>query len=270
MRRGRHQARLLLLPGPGLARPRRLAQSTGTSTKAARTVGAYLERKVKPQLRELLTQYGPIGLIWFDTPYTISREHSIELRDLVHVPAARLPGLGPHWQRRGRLRQPWATTRSRPGVVRADYETPATLNDTWGYKTTDHHWKSASTLILLLIDLASKGVNYLLNVGPTARGGDSGAQRRAAAATVSAAGWPSTARRSTATAGSPFPYEHDGLRMTCKPGRLFDAVCCRPPDGSAGRARTSCARRDRCRGAGAGRAGGGRAGPYRWQARSTG
>ena len=54
-----------------------------------------------------------------------------------------------------------------PGV---DWETCMTMNDTWGYKSHDHNWKSAETLIRQLIDTASKGGNYLLNVGPTAEG----------------------------------------------------------------------------------------------------
>ena len=45
--------------------------------------GEYLRRKVKPQLRELLTQYGPIGLIWFDTPQGITRGQSEDLKRLV-------------------------------------------------------------------------------------------------------------------------------------------------------------------------------------------
>ena len=45
-----------------------------------------------------------------------------------------------------------------------------TMNDTWGFKSFDDHWKSAPTLVRNLIDIASKGGNYLLNVGPTAEG----------------------------------------------------------------------------------------------------
>ncbi|RME96335.1 MAG: alpha-L-fucosidase [Verrucomicrobia bacterium] len=54
-----------------------------------------------------------------------------------------------------------------PGV---DWESCMTMNDTWGYKKNDHNWKSAATLIRNLVDIASKGGNYLLNVGPTAEG----------------------------------------------------------------------------------------------------
>jgi alpha-L-fucosidase len=45
-----------------------------------------------------------------------------------------------------------------------------TMNDTWGYKSFDDHWKSTETLLHNLIDIASKGGNYLLNVGPTSEG----------------------------------------------------------------------------------------------------
>ncbi|MFO7901317.1 MAG: alpha-L-fucosidase [Planctomycetota bacterium] len=54
-----------------------------------------------------------------------------------------------------------------PGV---DWESCMTMNNTWGFKRDDHNWKSAKTLIRNLIDIASKGGNYLLNVGPTAEG----------------------------------------------------------------------------------------------------
>ena len=54
-----------------------------------------------------------------------------------------------------------------PGV---DWESCMTMNDTWGFQSDDHNWKSAETLIRNLIDIASKGGNYLLNVGPTAEG----------------------------------------------------------------------------------------------------
>lgn len=51
-----------------------------------------------------------------------------------------------------------------------DWETPATINDTWGFKTHDHNWKSTETLVKYLVDIVSKGGNYLLNIGPDAEG----------------------------------------------------------------------------------------------------
>ena len=126
-----------------------------------------LERKIKPQVKEILTQYGEIALIWFDTPHVISKAQSDELYALVK-----------HYQ-------PNCLVNSRIGNGVGDYtslgdnqvpgdkkeksmlyETAATLNDTWGYKSYDQHWKSAEEVISLLTRLASRNVNYLLNIGP--------------------------------------------------------------------------------------------------------
>jgi alpha-L-fucosidase len=54
--------------------------------------------------------------------------------------------------------------------LQADWEVPATINDTWGFKSDDHNWKSPADLVRKLVDSASKDGNYLLNVGPTAEG----------------------------------------------------------------------------------------------------
>jgi alpha-L-fucosidase len=56
------------------------------------------------------------------------------------------------------------------GTPGRDWETCMTMNDTWGYKSYDNHWKSVETLLHNLVDIASKGGNYLLNVGPTCLG----------------------------------------------------------------------------------------------------
>jgi alpha-L-fucosidase len=130
----------------------------------------YLDEKVKPQLTELLTNYGPIGLIWFDTPMTISQEQAQSLKDLVRKlqPACIISGrLG------GGVQTDYISTGDNviPGNVdRSDWEVPATLNDTWGFKKNDHNWKSSKDLTQLLFGIVSKGGNYLLNVGPDAEG----------------------------------------------------------------------------------------------------
>ena len=129
----------------------------------------YVRDYVKPQVREILTQYGPIGLIWFDTPLIISRELSQELVDLVHEiqPACLVNG------RIGNDIGDYAETRDNivpEDLVESDWENPGTINDTWGFKTDDHNWKSTETLIQKLVDIVSKNGNYLLNVGPTVDG----------------------------------------------------------------------------------------------------
>ncbi|MFM8981895.1 MAG: alpha-L-fucosidase, partial [Spartobacteria bacterium] len=56
------------------------------------------------------------------------------------------------------------------GLGDHDWEACMTINHTWGFKSDDHEWKSTKVLLQNLIDIASKGGNYLLNVGPTAEG----------------------------------------------------------------------------------------------------
>jgi len=56
------------------------------------------------------------------------------------------------------------------GLAGVDWESCMTMNDTWGFRSDDHHWKPVETLVRNIIDTASKGGNYLLNVGPTAQG----------------------------------------------------------------------------------------------------
>jgi len=139
---------------------------------------SYLREYVKPQLRELLTNYGPVAVIWFDIG-TPTPELARELRDWVRE-------LQPDTLISGRIAsRQWAVGRWAAGladyrsmgdneipdhVVEGDWETPATINDTWGFKSYDHNWKSTGNLIHKLVDIVSKGGNYLLNVGPTAEG----------------------------------------------------------------------------------------------------
>ncbi|PYV32088.1 MAG: hypothetical protein DMG22_14700, partial [Acidobacteria bacterium] len=136
--------------------------------------GASLDRYIeymKGELRDLLTKYGPIGILWWDGgwEHTAEEIHSAEVNSYVRslqpqiiindrnklpedystpeqdIPASALPG--------GRL-----------------WETCMTINDTWGYAKNDTNWKSVEDLTRKLIDIASKGGNFLLNVGPMPSG----------------------------------------------------------------------------------------------------
>jgi len=143
----------------------------------------YFEDKVKPQVTELLTNYGDICLIWFDTPWTLTREQSQELFDLVKkyqpdcLVNSRLGnGLGDYSSTGDNELDYNPETDhydlqdgERPVSERL-YECCATLNDTWGYKAFDNNWKSAEEVIALKKRLNGRGVNLLLNVGPDGLG----------------------------------------------------------------------------------------------------
>jgi alpha-L-fucosidase len=128
----------------------------------------YLREKAEPQVRELLTNYGPVCLIWFDTPRLMTPERGKRFIDLVHT-------LQPNCLIDGRLGaagdyRSMGDNRIPPTVENGDWEVPATINRTWGFKKDDTDWKPPSDLVFKLVDIASKGGNYLLNVGPTAEG----------------------------------------------------------------------------------------------------
>jgi len=128
----------------------------------------YLRGKAEPQVRELLTGYGPVALVWFDTPRLMTPERAQRFTDLVR-------SLQPKCLIDGRLGAAgdYVSTGDNviPSKVGAEaWETPATINHTWGYKKDDHDWKSPGDVTFKLVDIVSKGGNYLLNVGPMADG----------------------------------------------------------------------------------------------------
>ena len=131
----------------------------------------YFEKKAIPQVRELLSNYGPIGIIWFDTPLGVmTSERAAKLYKTVSElqPATLVSGriskeFQSDYESAGDNEIPEL---SRPGA----WETPATLNDTWGFKKHDHHWKTSGNVVLKLVDIVSKGGNYLLNIGPDGKG----------------------------------------------------------------------------------------------------
>ncbi|MEZ4867648.1 MAG: alpha-L-fucosidase [Caldilineaceae bacterium] len=130
----------------------------------------YVDNYVKPHVRQLLTNYGPICLIWFDTPKSMTEAQSRSLLELCHELQPECLVCG----RLGNTLGDYASARDNQIPAHLlhdlDWETPATINDTWGYKVNDHNWKSTSELVHKLVDVVSKGGNYLLNVGPTAEG----------------------------------------------------------------------------------------------------
>lgn len=124
------------------------------------------EEKIKPQMKEILTQYGDLSVLWCDTPAVITPEQSKELYNMI------------------KQYQPNCLVNSRIGNDTFDFESsgdnelikktsaeklydmPGTINDTWGYKSYDQNWKTADEILKIKQSLNDVGSNYLLNVGP--------------------------------------------------------------------------------------------------------
>ncbi len=136
------------------------------------------------QVTELLTNYGPIGVMWFDGEWedTWRHEYGVELYNLcrrlqpelivnnrVDVGREGMAGLTREGEFVGDFGTPEQEVPA-TGLPGVDWETCMTMNRHWGYNKHDHDWKSATELIQTLADIASKGGNFLLNVGPTAEG----------------------------------------------------------------------------------------------------
>jgi len=140
-----------------------------TDGKEQKPYDKYLQEKAEPQVRELLTGYGPVALIWFDTPRMMNvGDRAKRFTDIVR-------SLQPKTLIDGRLgaEGDYVSTGDNviPAASQADaWEVPATINHTWGYRKDDTDWKSPGDITFKLVDIVSKGGNYLLNVGPMADG----------------------------------------------------------------------------------------------------
>ena len=129
----------------------------------------YIEEKALPQMRELLTNYGKIDLLWYDTPLDLTKEQSEAFVKVVRE-------LQPECIVNGRVGYdlgdygPLGDNEMPCASADRDLEMVATMNHTWGYKKNDQDWKSPKDILCSLIECASRGVNYVVNVGPKADG----------------------------------------------------------------------------------------------------
>lgn len=135
---------------------------------------------MKAELKELLTNYGNIGVLWFDGEWESAWTHergvdldaylraiqpSIIINNRIDKGRQGMKGLNKEGEFCGDFGTPEQEI-PREGLPGVDWESCMTMNTSWGYKASDHNWKSAEQLIRNLVDIASKGGNYLLNVGP--------------------------------------------------------------------------------------------------------
>ena len=129
----------------------------------------YIKNVAVPQVKEILSNYGKISVLWWDNSVDMTPERAAPLIEALKLQ----PGIIHNNRLGGGFNGDSETPEQfipATGFGNRDWETCMTLNDTWGFKTNDHNWKSTESLIRNLVDIASKGGNYLLNVGPTSEG----------------------------------------------------------------------------------------------------
>ncbi|NGM64122.1 alpha-L-fucosidase [Sphingobacterium sp. SGR-19] len=135
------------------------------------TFSSYLKNKAIPQVKELLEQYPDIRYIWFDMPGLMTREQSYTFYKTVYdinpsvLVAERIGNNMGDYAIPGDNRIPTAEDQfDKP------WEAIGTFNHSWGYKAYDQDWKSVDELLYWLVEIVSKGGNYMLNIGPDAQG----------------------------------------------------------------------------------------------------
>ena len=129
----------------------------------------YVMNKAVPEVKQLLTEYGPIGIFWWDTPRKMSKESFDALHSLTSLQKATItndrlgddyPGDYKTFERHLPQRAP----------IGKDWEVCMPISGSWGYKIGDNDFKSTGKLLRNLSTIASMGGNYLLNVSPTGEG----------------------------------------------------------------------------------------------------
>lgn len=141
------------------------ANNTWDFKREDKNFGRYFEEKCKPQVRELLRQYGPLGLLWFDTPATINAEQSAELYDMVK-------SIQPDCLVNSRIGHGFGDYMSMGDsqfpdcVITSRWETASTSSSDWLYKPGDKPRMTCADIVRYLVGNVSRGGNLLLNFGP--------------------------------------------------------------------------------------------------------
>lgn len=135
------------------------------------TFEEYLKKKAYPQVEELLNNFPDMKLLWYDMSRYMLPEQSFEFYKLATSIQPQIlinervgNGFG-DYDIPGDNKIP-----AEPETIKKPWETVGTLNNSWGYKSYDNDWKSPDELLFWLVEIVSKGGNYMLNIGPKASG----------------------------------------------------------------------------------------------------
>ena len=131
----------------------------------------YFKNVALPQIKELLTNYGDVAVMWWDTPHRISKEVAQEITDeLAKYPQVITNDRLKRPDFPGDYKTPEGRIPKAKDIERVDWETCMNIGTSWGYKSWENKWKDAETVIRNLNTIAARGGNYLLNVGPDPTG----------------------------------------------------------------------------------------------------
>jgi len=193
------------------------------------TYDEYFKNKCIPQVQEITTNYGPIEVVWFDTPMDMPKKYAQQLVDLVHK------------------NQPHAFVSGRVGYGLGDYmtlgdsevpvmnveglwESVDVTNDSWGFASYDENWKSPKEILNNLISTVARGGTYMLNIGPKP---DGSVPEQAAMSLKSAGEWLKKYPQ-VVYGAEPSPWRHalPWGDVTAKGDKLFLAVYKWPANGT--------------------------------------
>lgn len=131
------------------------------------TFDQYIDQVAVPQVKELLTNYGEVSVLWWDYATQMKTvEGSEKLKKLLDIQPNIITNDRLHPDFPGDTRTPEQAIPDRDAVEGQTWETCMTMSSSWGYKKNDSGWKSSEILIRNLVKIAARGGNYLLNIGP--------------------------------------------------------------------------------------------------------
>lgn len=135
------------------------------------TFQSYLDKKSVPQVKELLTMFPDTRYLWFDMPELMKPDQSFRFYKTVYDMNPRIIVAERIGNKMGDYAIPGDNKIPKDAAhIGIPWETVGTFNNSWGYKSYDHDWKSVEELLYWLVQIVSKGGNYMLNIGPRADG----------------------------------------------------------------------------------------------------